>query len=69
MANSQNSPKTTTGPIGIFPKEKNPIGSVVTEILRDEQTDIILLCIIDNYILGWVDFGHFFSEAKAGICK
>ena len=50
MANSQNSPKTTTGPIGIFPEEKNPIGSVVTKILRDEKTNIILLCIIVNYI-------------------
>ena len=38
-----------------FPEEKNPIGSVVTKILSDRQTDrqtdIILLCIID--ILGY----------------
>ena len=32
-------PKTTTGPVGIFTKEQNPIGSVVTEILRVGRTD------------------------------
>ena len=32
-------PKTTTGPVDIFPEEKNSIGVVVTEILRDKQTD------------------------------
>ena len=31
--------KTTTGPIGIYPEEYNPIGSVITEILRDGQPD------------------------------
>ena len=27
-------------------------------------------CIIHLFLckIGWVDFGHFFSEAKAGIC-
>ena len=44
-------PKTTTEPVGIFPKEQNLIGSVVIEILKDKrktdgQTDIILLCIV-----------------------
>ena len=43
-------PKNTTGPVGIFPEENNPIGSVVIEILRDGRTDIILLCIIDDYL-------------------
>ena len=33
----ENSLKTITGPVGIFPKEQSPIGSVVTEIFR--QTD------------------------------
>ncbi len=45
--------KTTAEPIGLYPKEQNPIRSVVTEILSfrrtDGQTDIVLLCIIDNY--------------------
>ena len=41
-------PKTTTGPVGIIPEEYNSIGSVVTEILGDGQTDIILLCFLDK---------------------
>ena len=31
--------KTTTGQVGIFPEEYNPIGSIVTEILRDGRKD------------------------------
>ena len=31
--------KTTTGSVGIFPEEKNPIGSVFTEILWDRRMD------------------------------
>ena len=36
--------------VGIFPEEQNPIGSVVTEILRDGRTDIKLLCIVDIFL-------------------
>ena len=35
----QKKPKTTTGPVGIFPEEQNQISSVVTEILRDRRTE------------------------------
>ena len=40
----------STGPVDIFPKEQNPIGSTVTEILRDGLTDIKLLYIIGKKI-------------------
>ena len=48
--------KNTLGSIDIFPEEQNPIGLVVTGILRDRktdgrmdgQTDIVLFCIIDK---------------------
>ena len=32
-------PKTARGPVGIFPEEKNPVGSAVTEILSFRRTD------------------------------
>ncbi len=32
-------PKTTTWTVGIFPEEYNPISTVVTEIIKDGQTD------------------------------
>ena len=34
-----NQPKTSTGPVCIFPEECSPIGSAVAGILRDGQTD------------------------------
>ena len=34
-----NQPKTSTGPVCIFPEEWNPIGSVVTEILSFRRTE------------------------------
>ena len=46
----RNQPKTTTEPVGIFPEEQRPIGSVVTDILSFRQkTDghRSKLCIID----------------------
>ena len=42
--------KITTGPVGIFPEEYNPIGSLVTEILRDERTDGQTSCYFVLYI-------------------
>ena len=48
VSHSQKKLKTTTGPVYIFHEEYNSIGLVVTEILRDRQTDgYKLLCIID----------------------
>ncbi len=42
-------PKTTTGPVGIFPEVQNPIGLVVNKILSFyRRTDIILLCFITS---------------------
>ena len=32
-------PKITTGPVGIFPKEKNPFGSAVIDNFSLRQTD------------------------------
>ena len=48
---SRNWLKITTGPVDIFPGDWNPIGSVVTEILRNRQTDGQ----IDGQTDGWKD--------------
>ena len=43
--------KYTTLPVDIFPEKFSLTSSAVTEILSFRQTDIKLLCIIDNYTI------------------
>ncbi len=61
-------PKTTKGPVGIFPKDQNLIGSVVTEILRDERTARHQATLYFFYKLSRLHYIHPYIKVTGSLC-